>query len=78
MGDNSNFCCLSSENGWTLKGLKGINFSFIREGVYSKRQECASLSEYLFVCVEVLWPSQPNGVMLSVVSLPYHTFTGQA
>ena len=32
----------------------------------------------LFVCVEVLWPSQPNGVMLSVVSLPNHTFTGQA
>ena len=28
--------------------------------------------------VEVLRPSQPNGVMLSVVSLPNHTFTGQA
>ena len=32
----------------------------------------------LFVCVEVLWPSQPNGVMSSVVSLPNHTVTGQA
>ena len=32
----------------------------------------------LFVCVEVLQPSQPNGVMSSVVSLPNHTFTGQA
>ena len=32
----------------------------------------------LFVCVEVLLPSQPNGVMSSVVSLPNHTFTGQA
>ena len=32
----------------------------------------------LFVCVKVLWPSQPNGVMSSVVSLPNHTFTGQA
>ena len=31
-----------------------------------------------FVCVEVLQPSQPNGVMSSVVSLPNHTFTGQA
>ena len=30
------------------------------------------------VCVEVLQPSQPNGVMSSVVSLPNHTFTGQA
>ena len=32
----------------------------------------------VFVCVEVLQPSQPNGVMLSVVNLPKHTFTGQA
>ena len=31
-----------------------------------------------FVCVEVLRPSQPNGVISSVVSLPNHTFTGQA
>ena len=31
-----------------------------------------------FVCVEVLRPSQSNGVMSSVVSLPNHTFTGQA
>ena len=32
----------------------------------------------LFVCVEVLRPSQPNGVMSTVVSLPNHMFTGQA
>ena len=31
-----------------------------------------------FVCVEVLWPSQPNGVMSSAVSSPNLTFTGQA
>ena len=31
-----------------------------------------------FVCVEVLQLSQLKGVMSSVVSLPYHTFTGQA
>ena len=31
-----------------------------------------------FVCVGVLRPSQPNGVMSSVVSLPNHTFIGQA
>ena len=30
------------------------------------------------VCVEVLRPSQPNGVMSSAVRLPNHTFTGQA
>ena len=32
----------------------------------------------MFVCVEFLQPSQPNGVMSSVVSLPNHTFTRQA
>ena len=30
------------------------------------------------VCIEVLRPSQPNGVMSSAVSLPNHTFTGPA
>ena len=39
-------------------------------------EPCISLN--YFVCVEVLRPSQPNGVMSSVVSLPNHTFTGQA
>ena len=29
-------------------------------------------------CVEVSRPSQPDGVMSSAVSLPNHTFTGQA
>ena len=32
----------------------------------------------LFVCVEVLRPRQASGVMSGVVSLPNHTFTGQA
>ena len=32
----------------------------------------------LFVCVEVLLPSQPNGVMFSVVSLPNNTLTAKA
>ena len=32
----------------------------------------------IYVCVEVLRPCQPNGVMSSAVSLPNHTFTGQA
>ena len=41
---------------------------------------CANIvdSDSLFVCFEVLRPSQPNGVMLSTVSLPSHMFTGQA
>ena len=37
---------------------------------------CPSGDTVLFVCVEVL--PQPNGVMSSAVSLPNHTFTGQA
>ena len=32
----------------------------------------------LFVRVEVLRPSQRDGIMSSAVSLPNHTFTGQA
>ena len=36
------------------------------------------LFDNLFVCVEVLRPSQPNRVMSSVVSLPIYMFTGQA
>ena len=36
------------------------------------------LQNRVFVCVEILRPSQPNGVMSSAVSLPNHTFTGQA
>ena len=36
------------------------------------------MSDGKFVCVEVLRPSQPNGVMSSAVSLPNYTFTGQA
>ena len=31
----------------------------------------------MFVCDEVLRPSQPNGVMSSAFNLLYHAFTGQ-
>ena len=49
--------------------------------IYS--QQCLNelnviITKRLFVCVEVLRPSQPNGVMSSAISLPNHTFTGQA
>ena len=37
-----------------------------------------SMLGIVFVCAEVLRPSQPNWVMSSAVSLPNHTFTGQA
>ena len=32
----------------------------------------------LFVCVEILRPSQTNGVMSSAVGLPNHAVAGQA
>ena len=40
--------------------------------------EEAKSNDLDLVCVEVLRLSQPNGVMSSAVSLPNHTFTGQA
>ena len=45
-----------------------------------KEHSCEIISKSIprFCCVEVLRPSQPNGVMSSAVSLPNHTFTGQA
>ena len=41
---------------------------FVEKNIY--------LDAPLYVCVEVLWPSQQNGVMLSTVNLPNNTFTG--
>ena len=55
-----------------------LNASYHTEQQYMICVSEWSLRYGLFVCVEVLRPSQPNGVMSSAVSLPYHTFTGQA
>ena len=52
-------------------------YIYIYVYIYIER-ELKGLCSDIFVCVEVLWPSQPNGVMSSAVSLPNHTFTGQA
>ena len=59
-----------------------INFSS-KLPYISVRQRTHKRTEHIFVmfsfvCVEVLRPSQSNGVMSSAVSLPIHTFTGQA
>ena len=43
-----------------------------------KKKICYLLAGFKFVCVEVFWPNQPNGVMSSQISLPNNTFTGQA
>ena len=50
--------------------------SFEKGFIYQRSKSFST--EVLFVCVEVLRPSQPNEVMSSAVSLPNHTFTGQA
>ena len=65
---------------------KGLTFFFYLSkkiyamGTHRKYLDKALLMNtlHIFVCVEVLRPSQPNGVMSSAVSLPNHTFTGQA
>ena len=50
---------------------KYLRFSYFSTETYV-------VGTHYFVCVEVLRPSQPNGVMSSTVSLHNHTFTGQA
>ena len=42
---------------------------------YTSKGNHSGLEFCLFVCVEVLQPSQPNGVMSSAVSLPNHRLT---
>ena len=32
--------------------------------------DCINIKVLMFIYVEVLWPSQPTGIMLSVVNLP--------
>ena len=46
----------------------------LKHSLWSNHSVCGQV----FFCVEVLRPSQPNGVMSSAVSLPNHIFTGQA
>ena len=61
---NKNALQLRSTDVEVLKGSLAGKYLYIRQ--------------YVSVCVEVLRPSQPNGVMSSAVSLPNHTFTGQS
>ena len=52
---------------------ENFHFLVVKFSIYFNRRVFV-----MFLCVEVLRPSQPNGVMSSAVSLPNHTFTGQA
>ena len=71
---------------WDFTALSGV-FQLIRLELnilkenwnYSFRKQRKSCAKFrfvcLFICAAVLRASLPNGVMLSVVSLPNHTFT---
>ena len=63
---------LAIGGGDNRKILPNAISGFFRGSYYERERKIC-----LF-CVEVLRPSQPNGVMSSAVSLPNHTFTGQA
>ena len=64
---------------YLIKQLSRLMIPVFYMSSYVALHFCKALRKpKLFVCVEVLRPSQPNGVMSSAVSLPNHTFTGQA
>ena len=65
--------CLRVSKLWSAQ-----DFGFRADKYITKKKVRVFSLARLFVCVEVLRPSQPNGVMSSAVSLPNHTFTGQA
>ena len=52
--------------------------SILTDVTIKKKKKKKKKNVQEIVCVEVLRPSQHNGVMSSAVSLPNHTFTGQA
>ena len=73
----------------SLLGAHARRFVFLYCGSYKQEVQSPSICSQLcfwsglfnpriWMCIEVLQPSQPNGVMSSMTSLPYHTFTGQA
>ena len=69
----SSFCTFFSKKFQHICISIDLNFNeSLTNKVVSFEQLGPGLLE--FVCVEVLRPSQPSGVMLSVVSLPNHIF----
>ena len=70
------YLTIKLQNSTWYKCLESNRITYICTYTHSYRR--MYIRTYVFVCVEVLWPSQPNGVMSSAVSLPNHTFTGQA
>ena len=52
-----------------VKFQRGLTTKLYRQELWFVCSESS-----LFVCFEVLWPSQPNGIMSSELNLPNHTF----
>ena len=63
--------------GWWYMLLKGLILRQLKN-MHTYENLNTVLMHFLVCLFEVLRPSQPNGVMSSAVSLPNHTFTGQA
>ena len=71
---HENICC-----GYSLEApRRGASNEYHNIGFHGEIRKMSLLLDCLFVCVEVLRPRQPNGVISSAVSLPNHMFTGQA
>ena len=62
---------------WKTIKKKTNRISFATIVLRALKVKTLAVRLILFVCVEVLRLSQPNGVMSSAVSLPNHTVTGQ-
>ena len=73
------YCYHGNQTKWPLL-IKHRNWVDIHQMIISAKYGSDHFNGYgeFVTCVEVLQPSQPNGVMASVVSLPNYTFTGQA
>ena len=56
-----------------MKGLL-IETSSLSNGICISMDKIFTMQLGQFVCIEVLWPTQPNGVMSGLVSFPNHTF----
>ena len=79
----NDFTKYSYEFGMLNSDSLHINSYFTPANIYNKKTKQKNVfywerTRAVFVCVEVLRPSQPSGVMSSAVSLPNNTFTGQA
>ena len=64
---------------FSRKNIISLSSNEFAHSTVSVKQSFSTPNIFVLLCLsEVLQPSQSNGVMSSAVSLPNHTFTGQA